>query len=88
MQVCRYKGVSPYQGETRYRKDRGFYGLLNTTINIDIKYYGMDVPTLSLYLRAILTVTSVYTGETGTSVYTGETGDINTAIYCYVSLSR
>ena len=36
---------------------------------MDIWYYGMDVPTLNLFLRPILTVTSVWN--------TGETGDIN-----------
>ena len=33
---------------------------------MDMSYYGMDVPTLSLFLRPILTVTSVWNaGETG-----------------------
>ena len=36
-----------------------------TNIVPQINYYGMDIPTLSLFLRPIVTVFSSKTGETG-----------------------
>ena len=37
--------------------------------NMDIYYYGMDVRTLSLFLRLILTVTSVWSTEVTSDIY-------------------
>ena len=47
--------------------------MVNYFINRDFKYYGMDVPTLSTFLRPILTVTTVWnTGKTS-EIYPIET---------------